>query len=134
MANIVIKGLDELIKNFGRANAIVNSNIQEAIRRSVIILQYDLQRGGYVPVKTGTMKSSIRPTITPLKATIQPNVDYAIYVHQGTYGGHIPEKRGKGQKGMKARPFFEWAVERKQDDVQKEFDISISKITKELTA
>jgi len=121
MANIVITGLDELIKNFGRANAIVNSNIQEAIRRSVIILQYDLQRGGYVPVKTGTMKSSIRPTITPLRATIQPNVDYAIYVHEGT-------------KFMKGRPFFEWAVERKQDDVQKEFEISISKITKELTA
>lgn len=38
----------------------------------------------YSPVDTGRMRASISSDISPIKATIAPHVNYAVFVHDGT--------------------------------------------------
>lgn len=118
--NVEVKGLDEIVRNFDFADETVKKHFTVAVRIATMLLHGSLMRGGYVPVLTGTMKSSIRPTILPLTATIAPHVKYAIYVHEGT-------------KFMTGRPFMEWAVEREGKAVLQTFEDAAEKVTKELT-
>lgn len=61
-----------------------------AFRRA---LQTTIREGAYIierlakinaPVDTGRLRASIYTEIMQLKATIRPNVNYAIFVHEGT--------------------------------------------------
>ena len=56
------------------------------------------------PVDTGRLRSSISTFLLPLKATIQPHVNYAIYVHDGT-------------KYMTGRPFMSQALDIVERDI-----------------
>ena len=119
---IFIKGLAELQKNLARSKSIINKHYARAIKRGSLILERDLKTGGYVPVAAvqgGTLKGSIRTAIQPLKATIAPHTDYAIYVHEGTWK-------------MKARPFLDTAIKNKKAEIEKEFLNATGLIVKEL--
>lgn len=116
---IKIKGLDKLMKKFKQSPLIVGKRLSEAITRSTLLLVRELKTGGIVPVRTGQLKQSIRPEIKPLKSTIAPHTNYAIFVHEGT-------------RYMRARPFLKHAVERKQRQVQQEFDYAAEQVIKDL--
>jgi len=116
---IFIKGLAELQKNLARSKSIINKHYARAIKRGSLILERDLKTGGYMPVRTGLLKGSIRTAIQPLKATIAPHTDYAIYVHEGTWK-------------MKARPFLDTALQNKRAEVEKEFLNATGLITRDL--
>ena len=69
-----------------------------AIQKGIETLAYATERYSKIiaPKDTGTMARSIDVRTGRLKAQIGPrSVDYAIYVHEGTYK-------------MGARPFMEW--------------------------
>jgi hypothetical protein len=57
------------------------------------------------PVDTGRLRASIRVMsgLGSLQQIVQPNVDYAIYVHEGT-------------RYMKSRPFMFWGAETASKD------------------
>lgn len=75
----------------------INRAMRDAIRKSALLVErYSKMRS---PVDTGRLRSSIRTTINQLTATVNPTVDYAIFVHDGT-------------RRMRARPFM---VEGAQD-------------------
>lgn len=64
-----------------------------------IALKIERESKLVTPVRTGRLRSSIHTTIlSPTSAVIGPDVNYAVYVHEGT-------------KYMSARPFMTWGVE-----------------------
>lgn len=60
--------------------------LQQAIQNVIYKASLLVERGAKIkaPVDTGRLRSSISTDIQPMSATIQPNVNYAIYVHEGT--------------------------------------------------
>ena len=68
------------------------------------------------PVDTGRLRGSIATELMPLKATIAPHTNYAVYVHEGT-------------RFMTARPFLRWGVENAQmgldDIIDSELDVAL---------
>jgi HK97 gp10 family phage protein len=99
------RGLDMLGENF-------KSAIGSAIRKSALLIEGQSKINS--PVDTGRMRSSIFSDIEPMKATIMPTVDYAVYVHEGT-------------KYMKARPFLRDAVKQKEGDMVEVFEKELGK-------
>lgn len=85
-----------------------------------------IQKGAYLverlakqnaPVDTGRLRASIATSIIPFQATVQPHVNYAIFVHEGT-------------RFMTARPFMHDAAE----DVDRQIsDILKGELQKVLT-
>ena len=116
---IQIKGLAELQKHLGKSKSIISKFFQVAIARATMLMLRDLKTGGYVPVDTGRLKQSIRPRIGVLSSIIEPHVNYALYVHEGT-------------RFQKKQPFFKVAIDRNKSKVEKEFEGAIAKIVKEL--
>lgn len=72
-------------------------------------LQVEREAKGFTPVDTGRLRSSIMTSLGlgPLgvSAKVATNVEYAIYVHEGT-------------KRMKKRPFMKQAVDQSQLDIE----------------
>lgn len=65
------------------------------LQRQLQIFAFDIERESkrVAPVDTGRLRASIFTSIGNLEARIKPNVNYAIYVHEGT-------------RYMRARPFM----------------------------
>jgi HK97 gp10 family phage protein len=80
--------LKESPEKIGRA-------MQDIIRKASLLVE----REGKInaPVDTGRLRASISTDIFPLSAEVHTNVNYAIYVHEGT-------------RHMRARPFMYDAV------------------------
>lgn len=80
--------------------------MSRAIRKSAFLVE----RGGKTksPVDTGRMRSSISASITSVRAVIQPNVDYAIFVHEGT-------------RFMRARPFMKEGLREAEGEIERVF-------------
>ena len=82
--------------------AVNDVNIQNFLRAQITAIGYKVQRMAkqLAPVRTGLMRSTIGvgTMINSLGAIVQTNVDYAIFVHEGT-------------RFMRGRPFMEWGAE-----------------------
>lgn len=88
--DIKIKGLDHLIRNFKNPIDDINNALQLAINRSALILTQIAK--AEAPQKTGALRRSIRPELGNLQAVIRPNIDYALFVHEGTKAHTITPK------------------------------------------
>lgn len=76
------------------------------------MIEAESKRGA--PVDTGRMRASIYTTISSTMAIVQPKVDYAIYVHEGT-------------SKMKARPFMANALDKVKKNSNSIFRAEIKK-------
>ena len=89
---------------------LINSALKRVIRKSALLVERHAKMRS--PVDTGRLRSSIRTMINELTATVNPTVDYAIFVHDGT-------------SRMKGRPFMKWGVEDAKDKIQTVFEREI---------
>ena len=111
-------------KAFRRAPAVMSHNLSEALNKGILVIGRRSARNA--PVDTGRLQSSILggsfdrtgqstgmfaqntgvdfATPSKLTATLTPQVDYAIYVHEGT-------------RYMRGRPFMERAAETEKSEV-----------------
>ena len=72
-----------------RFNKWLDSAPDKVVRAIGNVIQktaYLIERGAKVnaPVDTGRLRSSISASIRPMTATIAANVNYAVFVHEGT--------------------------------------------------
>jgi phage gpG-like protein len=123
---VKIKNIDEIRSAFNKAPIRMKKNLAVAIRRSAIEIQQEEiinvsgTRG--INVITGGLKSAAVRGIqfpTPLMAVIQPDIEYAAFVHDGT-------------RFMRARPFLFDAVQTKEDAVNKEFERAVQETLDEI--
>ncbi len=85
------------------AAAYRRADIQGFIEREVVTkLAFEVERFAkqVTPVRTGRLRASIGTSnlMSGLGAIVQTNINYAIFVHEGT-------------KFMRARPFMQWGAE-----------------------
>jgi len=73
-----------------------------AMEKSGFVLEEQAKREA--PVDTSRLRTSIRAKVTPLKTTVTPMVEYAVYVHEGT-------------RNQKKNPFLTRASEKKRKTV-----------------
>ena len=84
--------------------------IKRAIQKSALLVERHAKMR--TPVDTGRLRSSIKTTLSRMTATVNPTVDYAIFVHDGT-------------SRMKGRPFMHWGTEDAKDKIQTVFEREI---------
>lgn len=115
--SIKIANIDQIRRAFQKAPALTAKKIDQAVKKSALKIQADSMKR--TPVLTGRLRASHQTTFGPLRATIQPTADYAIYVHQGT-------------RYMKARPFLFDAVKSDESTVQKFFTDAVQEVFDEI--
>lgn len=98
---VEIPNLSQFVDAVRQSPRIVGRRLGEAIMRAGLQFEADTKNvivsgtGMYRrPFQTGNLWRSIHAEWNQLTSTITANVDYAIYVHEGTYK-------------MQARPFFD---------------------------
>ena len=108
MPNIQVRitNLAEIQAAFKSAPIKMARNLNDAIRRSALAVQRQSMINS--PVLTGNLRASHQSIFEPLKATIQPMANYAIFVHEGT-------------RYMKGRPFLLEAVEAETENINDNF-------------
>ncbi len=107
-ATIKIKNLDAILRAFKAAPKIMTSELSRAIKKSAFKIEGTSKR--LTPVDTGRLRASHRTKfgVRQLSAMVSTNVDYAIFVHEGT-------------SRVEARPFLSDAVEVEQRNIDKFF-------------
>jgi len=87
--------LSKLAGKFGSVK--VDNFLRTKIRELAFLVERESKK--VTPVDTGRLRASIRvlPVVRFLEEVIQPHIDYAIYVHEGT-------------RYMRARPFMYWGA------------------------
>jgi len=88
--------------------------LNTAIKKSAFIVEREAKK--VTPVLTGRLRSSIFTIIEPLKATVQPRTNYAIFVHEGT-------------NKMKARPFMVEGGKNASKQIEQIFINEVKKVT-----
>jgi len=105
-----IKNLDSFTKALKQSPIIAEKIIKDALKESII--NWQREAAGRAPVDTGRLRQNIVSTasikIDKVRAIIQPNVDYAVYVHEGT-------------SRMTKRPFFKWGLDQSKNKIDKIF-------------
>jgi len=92
MSNLTIKATPTFDKVGGMFKQIADGmRLQEEVTRFGFAVERESKKNA--PVDTGRMRASIGTDIGNLQARIGPNVNYATYVHEGTWK-------------MKGRPFM----------------------------
>lgn len=81
------------------------ANFARAINNTISKAALSVEREAKIdsPVDTGRLRSTISTVLIPLQATIQPHVNYAIFVHEGT-------------RFMQSRPFMYTGAERAEKE------------------
>jgi hypothetical protein len=142
---VKIQNLKELIFNLKRYPVISVKWLQKAIIASAAELQKVAIRG-IVPWRTGRLAQSFQVEIRKLFAKIYPNVNYAIYVHEGTRphlilprikealyweGARYPVKK-VNHPGTQANRFLERMVKLAEPKILKHFKDAGDNILKEI--
>ena len=136
---VTIPRLDELRSKFKQFPSWVAAGLQVAIAKSALEVTDEVKK--QTPVKTGGLKGSVRPTITHLRATIEPHKEYAIFVHEGTRPHDIHPVRKKAlywkgalhpvmsvhHPGTKANRFMERGLDNSKSKIEKTFKEAIDK-------
>lgn len=129
MTEIISKGADRLIRElagypdkaadiFGQA---VNRAAEKLRDTAKTLPPVSVARTGYdakgIPVASGRMRQAIqKKNLSQFAAGVTARVDYAPFVHDGT-------------SKMKARPFFDWALELGAlEQIDKIFDDAASRL------
>ena len=112
-----ITGLDKLRSKLKSAPRQVGQAISRAIKTSAFILEREakiaLTTGYTRAIDTGRLRSeNVVRELSDIRASIYPLVDYAIYVHEGTFK-------------MKSRPWMRVAVAAASNEVRQVFDDAI---------
>jgi HK97 gp10 family phage protein len=136
----------ELQRAFDAAPAKVTLNLNQWINNAATrtVKQAKME----APVKDGPLQSSIRPYFGRMTATVKPNKEYALYVHEGT-GIYGPKKRpitprsgkmlawkskggtwafARSVKGIKPNPYMEKAYQIVKPDVDRDAIATLNKI------
>ena len=108
--NFRIKNLDSFEKALKQSPVIAEKIIKDALKESVISWQG--ASASRTPVDTGRLRQNVvslaSVTVDKTRAIISPNVDYAVYVHEGT---------GR----MSKRPFFKWGLDQSESKIERIF-------------
>ena len=104
---------------------IAGRKFQEAINKSIMSIHSKTQSPWPpgTPRATGRLASSLGAGIRfgPLWGSISTDVEYAVYVHEGTYK-------------MVARPFLKTSVEAAQSEVERHFEQALSSTLNEIAS
>ena len=106
MINIKIKNWKEINQAFKKSSRKMKQELTVAIKKSALMIERESKKS--TPVDTGRLRTSIISDIRPMKATIAPHTDYAIFVHEGTR--HIESRPFMREGVEKANKFFEQAI------------------------
>ena len=130
MITVEIKGLNNIIKNFGKNYPKrLQSNLKDAVKKSIYQLEHDIKPK--VPVDTARLRASIGGGVfkggsfkqgygiefKDYQGTIGTNVEYAKHVHYGT-------------KYMQARPFMTQGLAVSKSKIKKFFQDAVKNIEK----
>ncbi len=125
MIKIEIKGLNKAIDKFGMMSPKMKKELGIAVRKSAI--RVGDKAKPITPWDSTRMRTSIRADIDPFRAVIEPHVEYAIYIHEGTkkYPLYMPPK-----KPGTFRQFMKIGAKRATPEIQRFFDEAVEKAIK----
>ncbi len=112
-----ITNLSEIKRAFAASPVKMTQELNTAIKKAALVIQS--QSMVNTPVLTGRLRASHTSTFSNLKAIIQPNTDYAFFVHYGT-------------RYMKARPFLFNAVKSEGTRVNEYFQVAVQNTLNDL--
>ncbi len=126
MLKIKITNLDKLQRKMNQAPDNLLRFMEQSMGKAIAMVEGEVKRR--TPVDTGLLRSSIGGAkgykyIKPLKAEIGTNVNYAIYVNEGT-ARHLTGGNKFMQKGLKASTPF----------IEKVLDKAMRKLAKDITS
>lgn len=145
---IKITNLSSLVDLANKYPAIAEKYINKAISRSLVRIWGEEKKQAPFGV-TGNLRDNWTTTFGRFTGTLKSNAPYAVDVHDGTKPHYVSpsslkawaEARGLNpfavsksiaRKGTKANPFFQRAVDKTEDAVNKEFDDALSGLVDEL--
>lgn len=103
---VEIKGLDKLESLLKKAPGKIATALREASAKSAFLIEGRAKK--LSPVDTGRLRSSIQTSLGVidggLGSIVKTNVDYAIYVHEGT-------------RRMAGRPFMKQAADQSELEI-----------------
>ncbi len=108
--SIEIKNMPQIRSAFAKAPVLMASNLNKAIRKSLLQIQADSMRNS--PVATGRLRASHTTRFSSLRGELEPTAHYAFFVHDGT-------------KYMRGRPFLLNAVQTNEQIVNSNFEKSV---------
>lgn len=147
---IRIKGLNELKSALANYPRITAPHIQMAITRS--LLRVERLGKQLAPIDTGRLRNSFTTDIKPLRGELEPRVNYAVAIHEGTRP-HWPNwrpgspladwsrrhgipaylvARKISRRGTKARPFLKNALDRNIGNIEFEFAKALNDTNREI--
>ena len=126
--SIRIENLDAFMDALKSSPAVVGKHLQQAVSKATLEFMGDtkqnIRQGTDMwksPIDTGLMWNTITTSLNALVGTIYTQVDYAVYVHEGT-------------STMQARPFFEITANRSEAKIsaifKKEMDEAMDDIAR----
>lgn len=110
---IEIVNLDKVVSAFQKAPQLMAKEMKDAIKRSTFQIQKASMQN--TPVDTGRLRASHETFFTNNSGTVQTDVFYDVFVHEGT-------------KFMKARPFMRRGAEESEDEVEEFFTRAVDKV------
>ena len=132
MAEVYLQGMDKLMRKLDAISR--GEAVQDGLKKACRMVETAAKEK--CPVDDGTLKASITHSVEYDKGIVGTNVEYGPYVEFGT--GLFAED-GNGRKdvpwryqdakgnwhttsGQKPNPFLQNAIEKKQDEVRKQFE------------
>ena len=116
MLKIKIKNLDKLVRGLREFPPELKTEIGKAIMKSAYLVEGKSKP--ITPVLTGQLRGSIASKFSSFQAIIQPNKEYAIYVHENLTAHH-PVGEAK---------FMEKGAKQAEPQIQREFQGAINNV------
>lgn len=132
-----------------KAPGLTVDRLQKWVNRSA--LRAERKAKQEVPVRQGMLQSSIHTKIGNLSASVTPEKDYAIYVHEGTgiYGKYrrpiTPKNKkalaftingrkvfARSVKGQKANPFMQRSFDSVRPEVNRDAERTVEDIVRSM--
>lgn len=107
---IRIKNIAQIRRAFSMAPSLMRRNLGSAITRATLLVKRESQIRS--PVDTGRLRGShitrvnLGYTLQGIEGIVEPTVNYAIYVHEGT-------------RYMRPRPFLRLALESQSSEINR---------------
>lgn len=119
--NVTVQNLDQIKRAMAQLPQQMVPELRDAVTKSA--LKVERESKILSPVDTGRLRASINTSygFGPLGigAKVATNVEYAIYVHEGT-------------ARMKARPFMKQAVDLSQQDINRYFEQAVERVIEKI--
>lgn len=137
---IEINNLATLQKMFRESPQVCDKYLQAGTKDAGALIMNEMQK--QAPVKTARLKQSIAMEYKPISVRVFPNVNYAIFVHEGTkahiiqpkekkalfWNGALHPVRAVNHPAVKGNPFVDRTGEMVGDNVNLVFQSVLSKI------